>query len=343
MRSIVRNVDGWGSPIGFSATNMRYVTITKSRFYNNAAGIVPNALDSEKFPPPEDNVIIDNDIFWNNFNYHDGNPPFAVREDATAALVPVGTGVLLLGGRGNRIENNRIHGNYLAGVAAIQGILLQKNPDAKDLQRNIVRNNAFGPGRRRHQRQRRDVRRQRQRQLLLDGRRHLDVPRRRLDVRRLQRAERVQPVGAEPDARLHRRGRAERLEEAPASRHEGLHAPRGLQVRVLIALIAGVALLSAAPAHGAAKKTVNLGDNYYTPQTLKVKRGTTVTWKWPGFEQAGDVHDVKLKSGPKGVKKFHSEAASTDFSFKRKLKVRGDLQARLHAPPEMRMTIKVRK
>ena len=29
IRSIVRNVDGWGNPIGFSGTNMRYVTITK--------------------------------------------------------------------------------------------------------------------------------------------------------------------------------------------------------------------------------------------------------------------------------------------------------------------------
>jgi plastocyanin len=114
-------------------------------------------------------------------------------------------------------------------------------------------------------------------------------------------------------------------------------------VRVLIALIAGVALLSAAPAHGAAKKTVNLGDNYYTPQTLKVKRGTTVTWKWPGFEQSGDVHDVKLKSGPKGVKKFHSEAASTDFSFKRKLKVAGTYKLVCTLHHEMRMTIKVRK
>jgi hypothetical protein len=54
--------------------------------------------------------------------------------------------------------------------------------------------------------------------------------------------------------------RAGRLEEARASRDEGLHAARGLQVRVLIALIAGAALLSAAPAHGAAKKTVNLGE-----------------------------------------------------------------------------------
>jgi len=146
VRTIVSNVEGWGSPLGFSATNMRYVTITRSRFYNNAAGIVPNALDSEKFPPPEDNAIVDNDIFWNNFNFHQGKPPFTVREDSTGALVPVGTGVLLLGGRGNRVENNRIHGNFLAGVAAIEGVLLVKNPDAKSLERNVVRNNQFGLG-----------------------------------------------------------------------------------------------------------------------------------------------------------------------------------------------------
>ena len=146
VRTIVSNVEGWGSPLGFSATNMRYVTITKSRFYNNAAGIVPNALDSEKFPPPEENAIVDNDIFWNNFNFHQGNPPFTVRKDGTAMLVPVGTGILLLGGRGHRIENNRIHGNFLTGVAAIDGILLSENPDARSLERNVVRNNQFGLG-----------------------------------------------------------------------------------------------------------------------------------------------------------------------------------------------------
>jgi hypothetical protein len=146
VRSIVSNVQGWGSPLGFSATNMRYVTITKSRFYNNAAGIVPNALDSEKFPPPEENAIVDNDIFWNNFNFQKGKPPFVVRRDGTAALVPVGTGILLLGGRGHRIENNRIHGNFLTGVAAVEGILLAENPDARSLERNVVRNNQFGMG-----------------------------------------------------------------------------------------------------------------------------------------------------------------------------------------------------
>lgn len=146
IRTIVRNVTGWGSPLGFSATNMRYTTITKSRFYNNAVGIAPNALDSEKFPPPEDNVIIDNDIFWNNFNFHQGKPPFPVRKEGTAALVPIGTGILLLGGRGHRIENNRIYGNFLAGVAVVEGILLQKNPQARALQRNSVSGNAFGLG-----------------------------------------------------------------------------------------------------------------------------------------------------------------------------------------------------
>ena len=146
LRTIVRNVTGHTSALGFSATNMRYVTITKSRFYDNALGIAPNALDSEKYPPAEDNVITDNDIFWNNFDFHAGKPPFTVRKSGTAALAPVGTGVLLLGGRGNVISGNRIFGNYLAGVAAIDGVLLQKHPDAIELQRNTVRDNSFGLG-----------------------------------------------------------------------------------------------------------------------------------------------------------------------------------------------------
>jgi len=147
VQTMVRNVEGWGSPIGFSATNMRYVTITKSRFYNNAVGIVPNALDSEKFPPPERNVIVDNEIFWNNFNFHEGNPPFTrPRPTATGNLVPLGTGILLLGGRDHLIENNKIYGNFLTGIAMIDGILLPAGSPAVSLDRNIVRGNVFGLG-----------------------------------------------------------------------------------------------------------------------------------------------------------------------------------------------------
>jgi hypothetical protein len=143
IRSLVRNVDGWGSPLGFSGTNMRYVTITKSRFYNNATGIVPSSEDSEKFPPAEDNVIADNDIFWNNFNFWAG-APFKIKPDGTAALAPVGTGIVVVGGHRNRVENNRIYGNYLAGIGMLEGILNVKYPQAKALVGNQITGNAFG-------------------------------------------------------------------------------------------------------------------------------------------------------------------------------------------------------
>jgi hypothetical protein len=145
IRSVVRDVTSWGNPIGFSATNMRYVTITGSQFFNNGIGIVPNALESEKFPPAEDNVITDNDIFWNNFNFHQG-APFKLKKTGVVPLVPIGTGVLLLGGRGNRIEGNRIFGNYLTGAAAVEGILLDKTTEARALINNQVSGNVFGAG-----------------------------------------------------------------------------------------------------------------------------------------------------------------------------------------------------
>jgi len=145
IRSIVRNVESWGNPIGWSGTNMRYVTITRSRFYNNAVGLAPNALDSERFPPAEDNAIVDNDVFWNNFNFHAG-APFEPRTEGVAAIAPPGTGIILLGGRRTRVEGNRIYGNYLVGVAAVEGIFLDKTREARALEGNRVTGNAFGLG-----------------------------------------------------------------------------------------------------------------------------------------------------------------------------------------------------
>ncbi|HSD76879.1 MAG TPA: right-handed parallel beta-helix repeat-containing protein [Solirubrobacteraceae bacterium] len=144
VRSFVRNVSAYGNVLGFSGTNMRYVTITRSRWFNNGLGIVPNALDSEKFAPPEDNEIVDNDIFWNNFDYYKG-APFKLRKEATGTPYPVGTGVLLFGGRRTRVEGNRVYGNFLVGVGGVQQVLL-KQQDAQQLVGNVVRNNVFGAG-----------------------------------------------------------------------------------------------------------------------------------------------------------------------------------------------------
>jgi hypothetical protein len=145
VRSIVRNIKSYGNVLGWSGTNMRYVTITKSKFYNNGTGVVPNTLTSEKYAPEEDNVITDNDIFWNNFNYY-AAAPFRVRPPAgDSTAYPVGVGALLFGGRRNRIENNRIYGNWLMGAGMIQQFLItQKMPAAADLVGNSISNNQFG-------------------------------------------------------------------------------------------------------------------------------------------------------------------------------------------------------
>ena len=115
-------------------------------------------------------------------------------------------------------------------------------------------------------------------------------------------------------------------------------------MRVLLVLLAGVALRGAAPAEAAKpkRKTVRIFDNYFVKDSLTVKRGTVIRWRWPGYNRAGDVHDVKLKAGPKGVKRFHSEAASTGYTFKRKLTVPGRYRIVCTLHDAMKMKIKVR-
>jgi plastocyanin len=110
---------------------------------------------------------------------------------------------------------------------------------------------------------------------------------------------------------------------------------------VAISAVAAAALV-AAPATASAPKPrkVTLADNYFLPAKLKVKKGTTIKWKWG--PEAYDVHDVKLKSGPKGVKKFHSSPGTAGFSFKKTLKKPGVYKIVCTLHDEMKMTIRVR-
>ena len=95
---------------------------------------------------------------------------------------------------------------------------------------------------------------------------------------------------------------------------------------------------------GAAKpkaKVVKVGDNFFAPDSVKVAKNTKVIWRWPKYP--GDVHDVQLTRGPKGVKKFKSDLASSGYSFSRTLKKPGTykLVCSLHRA-EMKMTIRVK-
>jgi plastocyanin len=111
-----------------------------------------------------------------------------------------------------------------------------------------------------------------------------------------------------------------------------------------VALAAVAALLCAAPAGagGPQRKSVEVADNYYLPAKLTLNKGSTVTWKWPD-DIAIDVHDVKLKTAPKGVRKWQSEPASSGYRYKRTFTKPGRYFIVCTLHEEMTMTIKVRR
>ena len=77
-------------------------------------------------------------------------------------------------------------------------------------------------------------------------------------------------------------------------------------------------------------------------RSLSVPSANPVTVSWAASHVTTDNSDVKLKSGPKKVKKFHSDAAAADFSYKRKLKVKGKYTVICTFHEGMTMTITVK-
>jgi plastocyanin len=115
-------------------------------------------------------------------------------------------------------------------------------------------------------------------------------------------------------------------------------------VRGLLVVAIGVAAVAVAPAAAATKppKPVNVtvGDDYFAPEKKTVKPGTKIVWKWLAVNS--NTHDVKLKKGPRGVKKFQSDPAAADFIFKKTLKVKGKYSIICTFHEDMVQTITVR-
>jgi plastocyanin len=108
------------------------------------------------------------------------------------------------------------------------------------------------------------------------------------------------------------------------------------------ALAAAPALASGATSTKGKTRKVSVQDNYYGPSKLTVHVGDTVDWHWT--DMANDVHDVAVKSGPKGTKKFASDPLAIGDDFKRKLTTPGTYKiiCTFHEE-EMKMTITVKK
>jgi plastocyanin len=113
---------------------------------------------------------------------------------------------------------------------------------------------------------------------------------------------------------------------------------------IALVALAGTALAAVpADAGSSRSRTVRVEDNFFAPSRVTVNRGTTIVWRWPSG--GGDVHDVKLISAPRGVRRFQSDPASSTFTYRRRLTRPGTYRflCTFHEEDGMTMTVRVRR
>lgn len=122
--------------------------------------------------------------------------------------------------------------------------------------------------------------------------------------------------------------------------------PLSRRLAVALALVAASTATAAAAAphraragHHARTRTVSVNDNWFGPSKLRVHAGDRVRWRWSA--DAADVHDVALRSGPRGVRRFHSEPLAAGQSFSQRLRRPGRYRIVCTFHQDMTMTITV--
>ncbi len=108
--ALVTDVTAEYNQLGYSGTNASEVVIVNSLWQNNRAGIVPNTLDSEKYPPVARVTLIGNTVIDND----NGDASQAKTAEFDALF---GVGIAIPGGIDSIIERNYIAGQLNAGIA----------------------------------------------------------------------------------------------------------------------------------------------------------------------------------------------------------------------------------
>lgn len=107
--------------------------------------------------------------------------------------------------------------------------------------------------------------------------------------------------------------------------------------RISIAATALTAVVAAAGTVSAfaATKSIKIGDDFFSPKSVSVKKNDTVKWTWTG----DSPHNVTVRTGPV---KFHSKTQSTG-TYSKKLTKKGTFKiyCTIHGTRQS-LTIKVR-
>ena len=105
----------------------------------------------------------------------------------------------------------------------------------------------------------------------------------------------------------------------------------GRRVRAVFILFAVFGAFTAASALASSGKTVKVADSYFGSKTLRIGRGTTVTWKWAGSL----LHNVKVRRGP-ATFKSRTQIRGT---YRHRFTTRGTYRLYCTLHPNMTMTV----
>lgn len=109
--TVITDVIAEHNALGYSGTNAGgNLAIVNSEWRENLAGIVPNTLDSEPFAPQRDVLIAGNHVHHNNSTTIDAKE---------YEYVPFGMGIVVAGGRDDRIVGNLVEDQATYGIAMI--------------------------------------------------------------------------------------------------------------------------------------------------------------------------------------------------------------------------------
>ncbi|HEX6580557.1 MAG TPA: right-handed parallel beta-helix repeat-containing protein [Actinomycetota bacterium] len=109
--AVITDVLAEHNALGYSGTNAGgNLAIVNSEWRENLAGIVPNTLDSEPYAPQRDVLIAGNHVHHNNSTTVDAKE---------YEYVPFGMGIVVAGGRDDRIVENLVEDQATYGIAMI--------------------------------------------------------------------------------------------------------------------------------------------------------------------------------------------------------------------------------
>ncbi|HEY4426797.1 MAG TPA: hypothetical protein VGN08_01175 [Solirubrobacteraceae bacterium] len=116
------------SDLGYSGTNSGgHLIIQNSEFDNNQSGFVTNSQNNDDAPSPQDGACPNNGIgptgthscwLFTKNKVHDNNNP-NVPTTGSAEAGPVGSGVVIAGGRNDTVSGNQVYNNGAWGILLV--------------------------------------------------------------------------------------------------------------------------------------------------------------------------------------------------------------------------------